>query len=83
MIMATQASVATQAVATQANGNSDRWQLRSVATQAGGNSGRWQQGQDIMNIELTLIKMQGYKQKKGEGKYLQMMTVWVKMWEIF
>ena len=47
MIMATQASVATQAVATQANGNSDRWQLRpvatqAVATQADDNSGRWQ-----------------------------------------
>ena len=56
--------MATQAVATQADDNSGRWQLRPVATQAGGN-----QGQDIMNIELTLIKMQGYKRKKGEGKY--------------
>ena len=47
MIMATQASVATQAVATQANGNSDRWQLRPwhlrpMTTQVGGNSGQWQ-----------------------------------------
>jgi hypothetical protein len=32
--MATQASVATRAMATQANGNSDRWQLRPVATEA-------------------------------------------------
>ena len=66
--MATQASVATQAVATQAvatqaDDNSGRWQLRPVATQAGGN-----QGQDIMNIELTLIKNAGLQTEKRRGE---------------
>ena len=39
---------------TQVGGNSGRWQLRPVATRA----------KTVVNIELTLIKMQGYKRRE-------------------